>query len=170
MFVNWEIRRESCLFLPFFSESETISCWWSGAGQIKIYFVAIPKYLQTLHQQKILKTFPLLQGQPGCLKRLPALFKLFTFASIKLYITLLFHSDILNVIKLKESVWKVQNLSSSSILQVEQQKLTVFFLPLKFIHASFFYFLCIWLTLFMTKVEFVGENRLWLVNMHKSAM
>ena len=137
MFVNWEIRRESCLCLSFFSESETISCWWSGTGQIKIYFVAIPKYLQTLHQQKILKTFPLLQGQPGCLKGLPALFKLFTFASIKLYITLLFHSDILNVIKLKESVWKVQNLSSSSILQVEQQKLTVFFPPLKFIHASF---------------------------------
>ena len=108
MFVNWEIRRESCLFLPFFSESETISCWWSGAGQIKIYFVAIPKYLQTLHQQKILKTFPLLQGQPGCLKGLPALFKLFSFASTKLYITLLFHSDVLNVTKLTESVWKVQ--------------------------------------------------------------
>ena len=57
MSFNWEIRRESCLFLSFFSESETISCWWSGAGQIKISFVAIPKYLQTLHQQKILKTF-----------------------------------------------------------------------------------------------------------------
>ena len=55
MFVNLEIRRESCLFLSFFSESETI--WWSGAGQIKISFFAIPKYLQTLHQQKILKTF-----------------------------------------------------------------------------------------------------------------
>ena len=57
MFVNGEIRRESCLFLSFFSESEMISYWWSGAEQIKISFVAIPKYLQTPHQQKILKTF-----------------------------------------------------------------------------------------------------------------
>ena len=151
MSVNWEIRREGCLFLSFFSESETISCWWSGAGQIKISFVAIPKYLQTLHQQKILKTFPLLQGQPGCLKDLkglPALFKLFSFASIKLYITLLFHSDTLNVIELTESVWKVQKNDIYSlwkfwIFQVHpfyrlgNKNWRVFPLCLNFIHASF---------------------------------
>ena len=37
-------RRESYLFLSFFSESETISCWWSAVGQINISFVGISKY------------------------------------------------------------------------------------------------------------------------------
>ena len=58
-----KLGREICLFLSFFSESETISCWWSGAGQITISFVAVLKYWQTRHLKKILRTVPWLQGQ-----------------------------------------------------------------------------------------------------------
>ena len=32
------------VFLSFFSESETISCWWSAEGQIKISLLAISKF------------------------------------------------------------------------------------------------------------------------------
>ena len=53
----------------------------------------------------------------------------------------------------------VLNLLSSSILQVEQQKLTGFFPLFKFCGCIIlFTFLYIWLILFMTKGAFVGEN------------
>ena len=132
------IRRESCLFLSFFSESQTISCWWSAEGQIKISLLAISKFWQSLRQQKILSTFTWWQGQWLRLKHCKAFsplslnYSVWRPASwIKPCLRLRFHGNILNLkcrkIKKKLYLFSLVVVRCSSILQVEQQKVTGFF-------------------------------------------
>ena len=76
------VERVVCFRSFLFLGKQTISCWWSVVGQIKISFAAIYKYWQTLHQQKFLRTW--LQGQwlLKALHSITRLFKLFSLTSL----------------------------------------------------------------------------------------